>query len=118
MVRKAVPLPPEMVKPASPPAPPLPKSTLTEAFEVIAEVKVVKERVSNVSRAYALLDNFTPEQKAELYLWLAEHPLPKIDPIRLAIASFHSLKEEELPLFFEQMKESLDQDIWEILTNE
>ena len=100
------------------PDPPPPPSKLKEALEVISNQEQVKERVSNVSRAYALLDTFTPEQKAELYIWLAEHPLPDIDPVRVAIASFNALHEDELPLFFEQLRQSLDPDLWDLLTGE
>lgn len=82
----------------------------------IKKKKPVIIRRSNVNEIYSRLDQLSPEQKAELCIWLAEQPLPTIDPIRLALASFNALKEDELPLFFEALKNSLDIELWELLT--
>ena len=66
-----------------------------------------------------LLDRMKPEDIAEIYIWLAEHPsLPGIDPVRLAVASFDSLKEEELLTFFDTLKNQIQPDLWEILTEQ
>lgn len=77
---------------------------------------VVAERRSTVGRAYALLDTFTPEQQAELYIWLAERPLPNIDPVRLAMAAVNALHDDELAVFFEVFRKSMDAELWELMT--
>lgn len=93
--------------------PPLPGSEIVEPPKKIPVV-----RVSNVNKVYARLDAFTPEQKVDLYLWLAEQPIPQVDPVNLALASFNALKEEELPLYFEGLRKSFDSEVWNILTGE
>lgn len=106
MVAVAPPLPGDDISPLPPPPP--------EPAKV--ETVVVAERVSTVGRAYALLDTFTPEQQAELYIWLAGRPLPNVDPVRLALASTHALRDDELAIFFERLRESMDSELWELIT--
>ena len=94
-------------------SPVLPKLRISEQSE---EKPVIQKRYYT-GNLYELLDKMKPEQQAELYIWLAEQPLPSVDPVRLAVASFNSLKEDELPLFFEQLKNSMSPDLWELLTD-
>jgi len=80
------------------------------------EQVAVREPRSNVARAYAALDTFTPEQLAELYVWLGERPMPNVDPVRLAHASTNALREDELALFVDGLRKSMDPELWELLT--
>lgn len=69
------------------------------------------------SRAAGILDAMSQEEVAKVYIWLAERPRLDIDPVRLAMAHVNSLKEDELLRFFQELRESIDPELWEILTD-
>lgn len=76
----------------------------------------LEEVLTPEARLFTMLDSAKPELIAEVYIWLAEHPMKGVDPIRLAKASYESLKTDELPEYFEQLRNSMQDDLWKVLT--
>lgn len=73
-------------------------------------------RESNLNKALTYLDRLKPDDIAEIYVWLAEHPMPGIDPVRLALASYDSLLEPEILDYFNEMRNRMQPDLWKVLT--
>lgn len=102
-------------------APALPGSIVQLTDKPLVETVEVEEleidvRISPLTKALSILDVLTPAQIAEVYIWLAEHPMEGVDPVRLAIASFESLTDEELLEYFQQLKAKIDPELWKLLT--
>ena len=97
----------------------IPQLEVLDSTAPAVVVREVKETLPLLGQVLERLDQMKPEDIAEIYVWLAEHPsLPGINPVRLAVASFDSLKEEELPEFFDRMKDSMQYDMWQVLTED
>ena len=89
-----------------------------EPEEVLEETldEVFEPRTSNLVKGLTYLDACKPDEIAEVYVWLAEHPMEGIDPVRLAMASFEALHENEVLDFFNAMRAQMQPDLWKVLT--
>jgi len=65
---------------------------------------------------FETVDKLSSDQLAELHIHLAGNPMAGVDPVRLAFSAYTSLKEEELPLYFEKLQGTMTGELWDILT--
>ena len=82
----------------------------------VAEENTRPAHAVRLGEVFEALDLFNAEQLGEVYMWLTEHPLPGIDPVKSAMSSVNGLTQDELLLFFDQLHSSIDEQLWEQLT--
>ena len=70
-----------------------------------------------MSSLFEILDKLNGDQLVSVVLWLAEHPIPGIDPVQLALKHVNALDDSDILSFFEELKNQFDSDLWEMLTN-
>lgn len=100
-------------------APSIPGSrlkTTTEQFAVEHSRKRAAQK-SRVCTAYQVLNEMNDEQLIDVAIWLAERPISGIDPVRAAIGAVNALTETEFVAFMQCLRESVDNEIWEYLTD-
>jgi len=90
-------------------APPPPPKATTHRVEPTVNRKAPD---TTVQHAFELLDTFDGDQLVDLAVWMAEHPMPNVDPVRLAMGHVNALKDAELLDFLQQLKAQCGDDIW------
>ena len=73
---------------------------------------------NKLANLFYLLDGCSDDQIAEVYIWLGGRPPNQVDPVKLALAKISSLREDELPSFFEELRSTMSPELWKILTED